>query len=226
MQFLSAILFTGLVFKAIGFLVRDELLLRLLVGIGLICDILFYALQPVPIWQSLVANAVLAVINVSLVAFIVFERTTLSMSPRDKALFKAFPTLKPGQFRRVLRHSEWKEAGQDTQLVAEGASVDRLYYVLSDRFEVTKQGQTYHAQGPAFVGELVFLNGGTASATVQIPKGSAYISIDSDKLKASMHRSDTLNNAMIALFGRDLAGKVANSVPVEDRFDIVAIKAD
>ncbi|SFR07345.1 hypothetical protein [Poseidonocella sedimentorum] len=213
-QGLAVVLFAGLLFKAAGFLVRDELVLRALVVIGMACDIAFYTLQPNPILHSILTNGFLTAINLLLIVLIVLERTTLSMSDREKALFAAFPTLRPGQFRRVVRHARWHRAEAQAQLIDEGAPVERLFYIQSPRFEIEKQGQRYSAEGPAFAGELVFLKGGLSSASVWVPAGSDYISFDSAALHRTMARSVPLSNAMIALFGEDLARKVANSVPL------------
>ena len=212
---LSIVLFLGLAFKALGFLVRDELALRLLVLVGMTCDILFYALQPVPIWQSVVTNGALVSINAALILIIVFERTTFSMSARERALFEHFPTLRPGQFRRLLRHADWRHADKDTQITQEGASLDELYFLHSDQFEIEKRGHRFTAPGPSFAGELVFLGGGQSSASVWVPAGSDYVAFDSSGLRRTMNRSSALANGMVALFGADLARKVANSVPME-----------
>lgn len=213
---LSMILFAGLAFKAFGFLIRDELLLRLLVVIGMSCDILFYALQPVPIWQSVVTNGSLAVINAALILIIVFERTTFSMSAQARALYAHFPTLKPGQFRRLLRHATWRRAGGVTQIATEGAPLEKLYFLQVSQFDIEKRGKRFSAAGPSFAGELVFLSGGTSSASVWVPAGAEYVEFDSAGLRRAMDRSTPLSNGMIALFGVDLARKVANSVPIDE----------
>ncbi len=212
---LSVILFLGLALKAFGFLVRDELVLRTLVMLGICCDILFYALQPVPLWQSLVANGALVAINAALILIIIFERTTFSLSPREKVLFDHFPTLLPGQFRRLLRHATWRHTDEELQIAEEGAALDKLYFLQGSHFEIEKRGQRFTAAGPSFAGELVFLGGGLSSASVWVPAGSDFVEFDSAALRRAMKRSAALSNGMVALFGADLARKVANSVPIE-----------
>ena len=213
-HYLAGILFLGLALKSLGYLVRDELALRSLVVAGMVCDILFYALQPVPILQSVATNTFLVAINTGLIVLIVFERTTLRMSDDAKRLYQHFPTLRPGQFRRVMKHATWHKAPTRTEIITEGATLDRLFFLFTPRFEIEKLGRTYAAHGPAFAGELVFLNGGRSSASVFVSKGSAYVSFDTAGLQRAMRRSAPLNNAMVALFGKDLAAKVANSVPI------------
>lgn len=212
---LSFILFLGLFFKALGFLIRDELLLRSFVVLGMICDIVFYLFRAETLWQSVFTNGLLVSINLGLMIFIIFERSTLGFSQRDRALYDHFPTLQPGQFRRILRSAKWHVADTDKQLAVEGKPLDTLYFLDCATFSIEKRGRVFEAQGPSFAGELVFLGGGTSSASVWVPKGAHYVGFDSAPLKRTMKRSPALRNGMIALFGSDLARKVANSVPLE-----------
>ncbi len=212
---LESLIVIGLVFKAMGFLIRDELRLRLFVVSGMSCDMIYYGFKADPVWNSVMTSGFLTVINLGLIAMIVFERTTFQMSPEKKELFAFFPTLRVGQFRRILRYSTWHYTEEPVQIITEGKSLDALYFIDGPRFDVIKQGKTYPALGPAFSGELVFLNSGLSSATVVIPAQTRYIEIDAKRLHRAMKRSPALNNGMIALFGRDLARKVANSVPIQ-----------
>lgn len=213
---LGSILLFGLVLKTAGFLVRDELVLRAFVIGGMACDISFFYLQPDPIWRSVATNSFLAAINFGIIIAIIFERTTLSMTDQQKRLYAAFPTLKPGQFRRIVRHATWHDADERTRIIEDGTAVEQLFFVKGSHFEIVKAGQSHVAQGPAFAGELVFLKGGVSSADVWLDKGARYVSFPTKALKREMKRSPALHNAMIALFGVDLAHKVANSVPMSE----------
>ncbi|KPP89603.1 MAG: Cyclic nucleotide-binding domain [Rhodobacteraceae bacterium HLUCCA08] len=211
---LSLLLLCGLALKCAGFVLRDELLLRLFVAAGICMDIAFYALQPVPIAQSIIVNSVLVAVNVVLIGIILFERTTWRMSDEDRSLFAHFPTLTPGQFRRVMRTAEGTIPEAATDLIAEGAAVNKLFLVFAETYEIEKRGRVYAARGPAFVGEIAFLTGAASSAGVRVPAGSRVVSFDSAALHKLMARKPAIHNGMVALFGRDLAAKVAASVPI------------
>ncbi|MBY6199876.1 cyclic nucleotide-binding domain-containing protein [Maritalea mobilis] len=213
--YLTAILGCGLMLKIAGFAVRDELVLRILVATGICCDVLFYALRPEPILQSVLANLSLVTVNVILILLILIERTTWRMSAEDRALLRHFPTLTPGQFRRIARIMERETVGRDTPLALEGKPVENLMLVFSDRIEISKQGRSFPIGGPAFVGEIAFLTGNPSSADVRLPEGGTVIRLPIEPLKAMMARKPALNNAMVALFGQELARKVADSVPMD-----------
>jgi hypothetical protein len=87
---LESLVVISLLFKVFGFLVRDELLLRLLVTIGIICDVLFYVLQPIPLLPPVISSLILIAINLGILVILILERTTLAMSDREKRLFAAF----------------------------------------------------------------------------------------------------------------------------------------
>lgn len=212
---LSILLLCGLMLKSTGFVLRDELVLRVFVAAGISLDIAFYALQPVPIPQSILANSVLVSVNLVLIVVIVLERTTLRMSEADRALFAHFPTLSPGQFRRILRVAAKDTVASGSDLIAEGAPVEALYLVFADSYEIEKRGKRYTARGPAFAGEIAFLTGACSSASVRVPGGTRVVVFDSLALRRLMARRPAIHNAMVALFGEDLARKVAASVPME-----------
>ena len=210
----TELIFIGLAFRSIGFLVRDELVLRALFFIGSGFDIAFYMLQDPAIWGSVLTNTVLVVINISMISIIILERSTLFMSAKEKYAFENFKTLSPGQFRRINRLAKWRIATEDTVLLREDERAGQLFFLETERFVVRKKGQEYEARGPAFVGEIMLLQGGAASATVIAPKGAVYAEWSRDQIQKAMSKSQSLENALVARFGHDLADKVRQSVPL------------
>ncbi|MBF9044865.1 hypothetical protein HKCCE4037_16095 [Rhodobacterales bacterium HKCCE4037] len=209
------ILLFGLVFKFSGFAVRDELLLRVLVVMGFICDAAYYFFRPEPILPSVLSNIALLSVNIVLIAAILLERTTWRMSSADREVFVLFPTLTPGQFRRLRKMMTTEQAEPGRVLTEEGKGVDELMLAFTSEITVEKAGEKFPIAGPAFVGEIAFLTGETSSATVTLPHGGTVLRVESVALKRRMVRNPGFNNAMVALFGRELARKVAYSVPME-----------
>jgi hypothetical protein len=211
----EALILLGLLLKIAGFAFRDELWLRSLVAGGMMMDLIYYAIRVEPILTSAVANGVMVSINVAMIVYIMFERTTLRMSKEQVTLFSAFPTLTPGHFRKLCRVARWRDAMQDTVLLEVDKPVRNLYYIFADCFTITKGRQAFTADGPAFVGEIALLTGNTSSATVSVPKGARYVQIPMDDIRQQMARSGAFHNSMMALFANDLAAKVARSAPIE-----------
>jgi len=169
---LESLVVISLLFKGLGFLVRDELLLRLLVTAGIICDVFFYALQPVPILPPVISSLILISINLGILVVLILERTTLAMSDREKRLFAAFDTLTPGQFRKLKRMGRFHTTTGRTEILTEGEVPATLYYIESAGFELKKAEFLAKVDKPAFAGEIAYLSGSAASATVTLPPGT------------------------------------------------------
>lgn len=212
--YISALLMFGLLLKLVGFAVRDELWLRALVATGITFDALFYILRSEPVWISVGANMSLVAINLVLLLMIVSERTTWRISPADREIFTHFPTLTPGQFRRIRKMMREEVVVGEVNLALEGHAVLDLTLVFADRIEINKDGQSFPIAGPSFVGEIAFLTGNASSAGVHLPDGGRLLKLSIEDLRAKMATSPALANAMVALFGQELARKVADSVPM------------
>lgn len=211
---INAILFLGLALKFVGFAVRDELWLRALVMSGLACDAIFYGFRPEPVFQSVFTNGLLIMVNTALIMMILMERTTWRMSSDDRQLYAYFPTMTPGQFRRLRKLMTRQNLEPGSQLLREGAPVEDLLLILSDRIDIGKDEKVFPIAGPNFVGEVALLTGNPSSADVILPHGGTIFRIPILRLRGRMSRSPALANAIIALFGQELARKVADSVPM------------
>ncbi|MBF9060597.1 hypothetical protein HKCCSP123_15555 [Rhodobacterales bacterium HKCCSP123] len=82
---------------------RDEPHLRGLVSAGPFCNLLFCLLRGDQVRLSVGADAALVSVNLALIALILLQRTTWRMTKEDRARFRSFPTLTPGQFHKLLR---------------------------------------------------------------------------------------------------------------------------
>jgi hypothetical protein len=202
----------GAVFYIVGFLVRDELLLRILILAGTFLYISYYFLFPeAPLWDAIITSLIMAAANIWVLIRIIFERTKFALSEEEVELFEAFDTLTPGQFRRALKRAVWHTAAGGELLCLEGQKATRLFYVLNGSVKITKGDKVFEVSGSNFIGEVAFVLEGTFSATVEAKPGLRYIEWVSDDLKKQMRKNMAYNNALIALFNRDLASKLATS---------------
>jgi len=203
----------ALLFQCAGFMIRDELWLRLLVLIGSGFYVLYYFFFPaLPLWDAIYASAILALINLTLIIIIIRERTLFDMNSRETGLFNSFGTLTPGQFRRLIRKGSWRTAKGDVVLTTENIRPEHIYYIVSGKVKATKGKTKFSLEGEKFIGEVGFLMGAPASATVVAPVGTVYVEWKAADLRRLMNKSVPFENAVIALFNYDLARKVADSI--------------
>ena len=204
----------ALLFYVLGFLVRDELLLRGLILIGTGFYILYYFFAAnAPLWDAIFASGVIGSVNILMIGIIIRERSTIGMSAEDLALFQKFPTLSPGQFRRIMSCADWRNAEDRIEICQEGRAPEHLYFVASGDVTLNRNGRQVPGAAGSFIGEISFLLDRGASATVTLGPGAHYVAWPRAELRRMMRRSPALSNALTALFNRDLAGKLSVSLP-------------
>ncbi|MEO0750436.1 MAG: cyclic nucleotide-binding domain-containing protein [Pseudomonadota bacterium] len=212
----------ALLFYVIGFLTRDELILRAQILAGTVFYILYYYfIADVPLWEAILGSVAIALANIYSSIIIIHERSTFGMTTEQKALYEKFHTLRPGHFRRIMKQADWHHVDADTVLLQKDQYVDKLFYVRTGDVELSRAGKTAMLDAGHFLGELAFLKGTPASATVIAKHGAEVIMWDQETLKAIMEKSPVISNAILALFNEDLATKLLASWP-EDRAKDVA----
>jgi Cyclic nucleotide-binding domain len=213
---IKALPFIAFAFQCMGFLVRDELWLRLLILSGTCFYQLYYFFgSSSPQTSMIITSGMLGLINFVMIIVLVFERTTFAMSEETARIYRSFPTLNPGQFRRVLKAGVTKTAPVGEVLVTDGAPLKRLFLVTKGQVMISKSDVEYEAKASVFIGEVSFLRQGSASATVKVSEEATYVEWKHADLRQMMKKSAAMNNALIALFGAELAGKVEQAMPVD-----------
>ncbi|AXI54762.1 hypothetical protein C1J05_09880 [Sulfitobacter sp. JL08] len=204
----------ALLFYILGLLTRNELRLRLflLVGSGFYI-IYYYNASDAPLWDAIWASSAIAASNLLMIVVILRERSTLGMSPEMLTLYQSFPTLNPGQFRRIMRLGDWIVAEQDTEICTQGVKPTHLYLLSSGTIKLGRDGKSVNIGAGNFLGEISFLIDGPATATVIAPAGAHYVQWERNQLTALMEKSSRLSNALSALFNKDIARKLAVSWP-------------
>jgi len=208
----AVLIHLGALLYVIGFLVRDELALRLLVLGGTVLYILYYFLFPAtPLWDAIITSIILGAANIWILFKIVFERYTFAMSDDEKKLYEVFSTLTPGQFRKILKITNWHTSRGGEILCTEDEKADRLYYLISGNARIEKGNSKFEIPSDKFLGEISFILEGNYSANVLATKGMRYVEWNTEDLRSLMNSNQLLRNALIALFNKDLAQKLAVS---------------
>ncbi|MEM1051456.1 MAG: cyclic nucleotide-binding domain-containing protein [Pseudomonadota bacterium] len=203
----------------IGYAIRDELRLRLLIVVSTFVYIAYYFAVPSgPLWGAIVTSALMLGINFWVLGQIILERTTLRMSDDEKHLFKAFDTLTPGQFRRLAALAEWQQAEDPsgTILTHEDRPSGTLFYIFKGDVSVEKYGRRFRLPEGNFVGEVAFVLARNTTATTIAPKGVRFVEWDCDALRQLGQKYEPLRISLNALLTRDLANKLGRSYQPDD----------
>lgn len=209
---LDALVHLAGLFCLAGFLCRDQLLLRVLLFGGYAVYMTYYILVPGgPLWTLINWTLVFGAANIYGIVQLVLDRRHSAMSDDEQQLFSEFSSLSPGQFRRLMKAGKWMRLSDRAVLTREGEHADSLYYVLGGVIEIDKAGRIFHAAPPAFIGEIGWLLGTPATATVAVDHESRVVEWNATDLNAVLKRHPELRIRLEGLMNRDLAGKVAKS---------------
>ena len=99
----GVLVYVALAFGVMGFLARDELHWRglMLAATGFYLCYYFFIAES-PLWDAFIANSLLGLVNLSMIFVVIVERSTFGMSREKIDLFRMFPLLTPGQFRKLI----------------------------------------------------------------------------------------------------------------------------
>jgi hypothetical protein len=211
-QFLvsESIVHIGAVLYLAGFLFRNQIMLRGFIIAGDFFYILYYLFAPdVPLWGGIFWSAMFMLANVVMIALIVADRMHFRLDSNEKRLFELLHDLSPGQFRRFLKIGRAEIAASHLGITQEGKGLEELFFVLDRNITIEKKGSRAVIPSDTFIGEIAFLLGEPASATVTLEPGTPYFIWEKNQLKALMQAKPDLGNSLSLAMNRKMAQKIA-----------------
>src|SRR6478752_1727417 len=156
-----------------GVAFKDQIALRATLILSTVLYITYFFVVPqAPLWNSIFWSLINLGVNAVVMVRLIFDRTHFRMSDDELRLFASFRSLSPGEFRALNSLATWRTAGTRTLLTREGAPLDKLYYVIDGAIGIAKSGRTFPIAAGAFIGEIAFLRGQPATATVTLEAGA------------------------------------------------------
>lgn len=200
-------------FYVLGLLIINQVALRLLVLTGTCFYMAYYmTIAAEPLWEAFYISVLIGLANVTGLAGLLARRSRLALPRAHRDVYAHFPSLPPGDFRTLMRHARRYVSEEERELTVEGSPVMRLYYVVSGKCAIRKQGDRFEMPAGVFVGEVAYLTGQRASATTRLEAGSEVLEWSFADLRYAASRSVRFKLALDAVLSLDLAQKVAMSV--------------
>ncbi|MBV6658764.1 MAG: cyclic nucleotide-binding domain-containing protein [Devosiaceae bacterium] len=210
-EFLILLFNFGNLLAVIAFAVRGPITLRALAVLGTGMQAIFYAyIDGDPIWFGLFWKVLMAVVALSFMLLLIYERMGRQFAPEVRPFVNALDILTPGQLQRLIRAGEVRRASSERGLLLQGQKPTELYYLLAGRAQVLKDGKRIDLQAEAFLGEISFISGGAATADVVVQPGAVYLAWSVDELNALLEKEASIDIAVRGLMNHDLARKVAS----------------
>lgn len=175
-------------------------------GVTRIVNRAFIHVDPVVVlWE-----AIFVAVNVIQLGVLVYYRRRHRFSEDEHTLVERMPPdVERHAIRRLFRLSTLKRAEPGTQLTAEGRPVAELMFVTHGVAQVERGGQIIAVCGPGdFIGEMSFVTGAPANATVVVVKPLRYFAFDQQRLQAARAGDSELQRALEGSLARNLAHKL------------------
>lgn len=209
-----------------GLLFRDQIILRLLILGGSCCYIVYYSVAVAePLWAAMAGSTLIVLANLYGLGALLASRRPSIVPERQRGLREAMGGMEPGLFTRLMRLGDELRAGGPVEMTRQGERPDALWFLVSGRARLDKNGQSDVLEGPCFVGEIGWLTSSAATADVTALPGASMVRWDRVVLLRTTRRSVRLENALNAAIAADMARKVAigrpaaRTPPAADRTD-------
>jgi hypothetical protein len=210
-----------------AYLLKDILWLRLLTILSCFAGIAFNFIVPAtPLWTVIYWNVLFAVINVVQVAIIIKQRSGVHFTEEEKELHDTlFKNFVPFEFMKLMRVGKWLDAKQGEILATEKKPIDSIMLIYNGQVAVELNGkEVAKLKDGNFIGEVSFITGGAATATVKALQPTRYVAWPKEAIKQLLNRNPSMRFAMQAMLSTDLSKKLMHRAPsFHGKIDLDAI---
>jgi len=196
---------------AVSYYLTNMYWLRVTAVIGLSLEIVYFQLSGGAMHTGIAWDVVFIAINAYQIYWLVAEHRSLkSMEDAHLLCQGVFAGFSNSQLARLIKAGTWRNLEPGTKITHEGQPVSELVLICKGEAAVEANGHVVaHLRGGAFVGEMAFISGNPASATVTVAHASRAFVFDMEKLRKLVDTDDLVAVAMHRVIGRDLAEKLA-----------------
>lgn len=196
---------------ATSFLLRDILHLRLVAIAAATSNAVFsyYGLVSpnliVVFWQT-VFVAINTIWSISLIR----QRRGITFTDEEHELYGTiFRAFSPLEFMKLMRIARWEAVKDGQTLVHADAELDDVMLIYNGEAEVVlSDGTTRRLRDGAFIGEMSFIRGGSATATVKIVQPTRFVAWSKSDLRGVLDRNPAMRSTMQTVFSEDLTNKL------------------
>ena len=196
---------------AVSYWLTNIYWLRVTAVVGLCFEIAYFVLvSGGTLYTGIGWDAVFIAINLLHLARLTRERLRVRLAADDRDLVRTlFDGLDDAQIGMLLNSASWHKATVGEQLTLEGAPVPALMLIAAGQVAVDVGDLTVARMGPgSFIGEMAFLTGGVASATVTATQPTRVMRIEQARLKTLLVIDSQIAAVLHRLLGADLAQKL------------------
>jgi Cyclic nucleotide-binding domain len=195
----------------VALLFKDMLWLRLCLIVAASLEIIycFYA-KDEPLWIFIIWASVWVIINIVQSGSLIRERLNLRFTSDElKIKDNLFSFMKDIDFRKLIDLAHWDAVESGTTMVKQDTIVDRLIIIINGRASLEQDGKTItHLSDYNFAGEISFITGKNAKATIISEDMLIYLYWNKTDLQKLMSKDQNIKTAIHAVFNTDLLSKI------------------
>ncbi|MBK9248533.1 MAG: cyclic nucleotide-binding domain-containing protein [Ignavibacteria bacterium] len=201
--------------NAAAYSVRNIMTLRILVVVAAVFDIIYTARVVSDPWAAgtdMMWNGVFILIN-AYQLWVLYRDSRFSYSAEERDIYtRIFHSLSPTTFRKLLSIAEWRDIDDGTTLTSEGETVQNLYLIYRG-LAVVLVGEhiVAHCGENNFIGEMSFLTGKSATASVRSAALSRCVVWTKADLQALVDKNDDVLAGLQMVFSRNLVDKIGSN---------------
>jgi CRP-like cAMP-binding protein len=195
---------------ALSYWLTRMLYLRLIAVAGLTLEIVYFSMSGGDLRIGVAWGIIFILINLYQLFWLIRERiqTRLPDDYRD-ILRAAMKGLDDAEISRLIGAGRFEVIPHAQELTSENAALDRLYFVCSGQVKVMVSGREAAVlESGSFIGEVAFMTGKSATATVTAAGPVGVLVFDRGELNRFLQREEQLAGVFYQLLGRDLAHKM------------------
>ena len=196
---------------AISYWLTSIYWLRVTAVIGLALEMVYFRMSGGALHAGIAWDVVFILINAYQIWRLIADRRALASLAEVQMLRQgALAGFDGVQLAGVLRTGTWQNFEPGTRLTEEGRPVTDLVLICDGQASVEAGGEEIaNLHGGNFVGEMAFLSGNPASATVTVVRPTRAFVFDMGKLEALAKENDSAVGHLHKAIGRDLVKKLA-----------------
>ena len=198
----------------LSFMLKDMLWLRAITVVAAsLCVVYNYAAPALPMWTPIYWNTALVAINIIQIGIIFYDRREIVLDEKERWLYTTvFPNFSLADFKRLMQAASWNSKEDGDTLIVEGQEDSNLLLIAKGKCQVClPEGPVAELLNGEFIGEMSFLSGKSASATVSTVGKVDYISWDRSKLNKLFFKSPSLHNSIKSAISHQLTEKIVRT---------------
>ena len=202
---------TSFALAALSFFVRDMILLRsLAIASGVVGVFFNYLVSFGPMWIPIMWLTVFICINSYRIVGIFLERRSISFNDEELELYETvFQNFTSLEFMKLMRIAEWRSANIGYKFAEQGDILAGLTLLFNGEVVIERDGkQLGLGRDGSMIGEMSFIKGGSANASVLANCKCRYVYWPKDNLSALLTRNPSMDIAMKHVFSLDLTRKL------------------